>query len=249
MVGSGRSRGGPAVSRPHRRHIPVPTIRRGHPCPLPRHPPAHRVFGALRSRRFVLDVGADSSATRLRRHRRHLHEFCARSPMRMGSYRERQTTRVIACLTGEATATQVARGRRVMGHGASGTGMCHGRACEHGGSPARQAMPPWPGGPRRTGALALSRMLSTPRGAGGTFRSRCFNGSRAAPVRALQPCWSAARRKDKKGAADCAFRCRMRPKPRQRSRLNSDRPCMRVNTVCAVCRAVLSSWKRVIASA
>ena len=82
-----------------------------HPCAddpaltslsAPATPPAHRVFGARRSRRFVLDVGADSSATRYRRHRRCLHGFRARSPMRMGSYRKRQPTRVVAGLPDEA---------------------------------------------------------------------------------------------------------------------------------------------------
>ena len=55
----------------------------------------------------ALPVGADSSATRGRRHRRRLRGFRARSPMRMGSYRERQPTRV-------------ERGRRAMLHGPGG---------------------------------------------------------------------------------------------------------------------------------
>ena len=170
--GNGCSAGGARLRSEPRWAGGVAAGSAAHPCAddpartslsAPATPPAHRVFGALRGRRFVLDVGADSSATRCRRHGRRLHGFRTRSPMRMGSYRERQPTRVV------------------------------------------------------TGLAAIPR--------------------------------AARRKKRKKGAADSAFWCRMRPKPRQRSRLNSDRPCMRVNTVCAVCRAVLSSWKRVIASA
>ena len=51
LVGFGGSRDGPGVSRPARRHIPVPTIRRGHPCPLPRHPRPTASSGTSRSSR------------------------------------------------------------------------------------------------------------------------------------------------------------------------------------------------------
>ena len=122
--GNGRSVGGARLRSEPRWAGGVAAGSAAHPCAddpartslsAPATPPAHRVFGALRGRRFVLDVGADSSATRRRRHGRRLHGFRARSPMRMGSYRERQLTRVVACLPDEATAIQVTRGRRLAG--------------------------------------------------------------------------------------------------------------------------------------
>ena len=170
-VGFGGSRDGPGVSRPARRHVPVPTIRRGHPCPLPRHPRPTASSGAFGSRLRSAYVGADSSATRGRRHRRHLHEFCARSPMRMGSYRERQTTRVIACLTDEAAAIQVARGRRVMGAWRKWrrdvprprvrTGMSV-RAVSH--APMARRPPPEPGLPPWTSQAASRDKCASPGG-------------------------------------------------------------------------------------
>ena len=86
MVGFGGSRDGPGESRPARRHIPVPTIRRGHPCPLPRHPrPTASSWDFRVASPLCMCVGADLSATRRRRHGRRPGGQMPRSPMRMGS--------------------------------------------------------------------------------------------------------------------------------------------------------------------
>ena len=130
MVGFGGSRDGPGVSRPARRHIPVPTIRRGHPCPLPRHPrPTASSWDFRVASPLCMCVGADLSATRRRRHGRRPGGQMPRSPMRMGSYEKHGGFQsVVACLSlaDGVAAPQVARGRRIparrrpVGQGAYG---------------------------------------------------------------------------------------------------------------------------------